>query len=78
MKVYIQMPTDTPFKSGDIFLERGFRITVADSDGKAVHEDIKDVFFRPADNDVADGTDQAKIVQLSDKLRSIAKEVASL
>lgn len=77
MKVYIQMPSDTPFKTGDIFLERGFRI-VTTADGKAVHEDIKDVFLRPADNDLVEGTDQAKVLELSSRLKAIAKEVETL
>lgn len=77
MKVYIQMPSDTPFKTGDIFLERGFRIVTA-ADGKAVHEDIQNVFLRPGDNDLVDGTDQAKVLELSSRLKAIAKEVETL
>ncbi|MGV0949321.1 MAG: hypothetical protein ACOYB3_01520 [Azonexus sp.] len=77
MKVFVQMPTDTPFKTGDIYLERGYRIVVAD-DGKAVHEDIGDVFLRPASTDLIEGTDQAKVLELSARLKNLAKEVESL
>ncbi len=77
MKVYIQMPTDTPFKTGDIFLERGFKIVTA-SDGKAVHEDIQNVFLRPAENDLVEGTDQAKVLEISARMKALAKEVESL
>lgn len=77
MKVFVQMPVDTPFKSGDIFLERGFKIVAAE-DGKAVHEELQNVFLRPADNDLIEGTDQAKVLELSSRLKALAKEVANL
>ena len=77
MKVYIQMPNDTPFKTDDIFLERGFRIVTAE-DGKAVHEDIKDIFLRPAGNRLVDGTNQAKVLELSERMKALAKEVEAL
>lgn len=77
MKVFVQMPQDTPFKTGDIFLERGFRIVTA-ADGKAVHEDIQNVFLRPADNDLIEGTDQAKVLDVASRLKSLAKEIESL
>lgn len=77
MKVFVQMPTDTPFKAGDVFLERGFRIVAAEG-GKAVHEDISNVLLRPADNDVIEDKDQAKIMGLASRLKAMAKEVEAL
>jgi len=78
MKVYVQMPMDTSFKPGDIVLERGFEIKAADADGKAVHEDIKDVFLRPASTDLAAGSDPAKALEISSRLKALAKEVEAL
>lgn len=78
MKVYVQMPTDTPFKPGDIFLERGFTIVSADDSGKATHDDITGVLLRPASNDLAHGTDTAKVVELAARLKNLAKEVEAL
>jgi uncharacterized protein YaaQ len=77
MKVFVQMPNDMSFKTGDIFLERGFRIVTAEG-GKAVHEDITGVFLRPASTDLIEGTDQAKVMELSSRLKNLAKEVESL
>lgn len=77
MKVFVQMPADTPFKTGDIFLERGFRIVTSDGQ-KAVHEDIQGVMLRPADNDVIEDTDQAKLLGLASRLKGLAKEIESL
>ena len=78
MKVFVQMPNDTPFKPGDIFLERGFQIRAADDGGKAVHEDIGPMFLRPASTDLAEGTDTAKVLELSARLKALAKEVEAL
>jgi hypothetical protein len=78
MKVYVQMPTDTPFKPGDIFLERGFTIVSADDSGKATHDDITSVLLRPASNDLVEGTDTAKVIELASRLKNLAKEVEAL
>lgn len=78
MKVYVQMPIDTPFKPGDIFLERGFTIVAADGSGKATHDDINHILLRPASNDLIDGTDTAKVLELSARLKNLAKEVEAL
>lgn len=78
MKVFVQMPMDTKFKPGDIVLERGFRIVTADDTGKATHDDIKDIFLRPASTDLAEGSDPAKALELSARLKALAREVENL
>jgi hypothetical protein len=77
MKVYVQMPMDTPFKPGDIVLERGFEIKAAEGE-KAVHEDISGVFLRPASTRLAAGSDPAKALEISSRLQSLAKEIEAL
>lgn len=77
MKVFIEMPKDTKFKTGDIFLEKGFKIVLADGNGMAVHEDIQSIFLRPASTQLAEG-DQAKLMELSERLQLLAKELESL
>jgi hypothetical protein len=77
MKVFIEMPKDTKFKTGDMFLEKGFKITHADGTGKAVHEDLQGIFLRPASSQLAEG-DQAKLVELSERLQLLAKELEDL
>lgn len=77
MKVFIQMPADTKFKTGDVFLEKGFKIIVADGSGLATHEDIKNILLRPASTQLAEG-DQVKLVELSERLQALAKELESL
>lgn len=77
MKVYVQMPITTPFKPGDIVLERGYEIRTTDGD-KAAHQDVERLFFRPAATELAEGTDQAKLQAIYARLKAIAEEVAAL
>jgi len=62
VKVFVQMPIDTPFKVGDIFLERGYCIKEIGADGKPVHEDITSIYLRP--QDVATEEEAYKDVEL--------------
>lgn len=78
MNVYIQMPMDTPFRRGDIVLERGYVITNADDAGKAVHTALEPLFLRPALVAEAEDTPVAKAVDLSERLARLAKEVGEL
>ena len=78
MKVYVEVPTPTPFKAGDIFLERGFKIIAANAEGKATHADIADVMLRPASTQLAEGSDPLKVLELSQRLQALAKEIEAL
>lgn len=71
MKVFVEMPIDTPFKPGDIVLERGFRITNADSVA-AANEDAGKVFFRPLD------LEPGKLLDIAARLQTVAKEIENL
>jgi hypothetical protein len=78
MKVFVEVPKTTPFKTGDIFLERGFRIVTADEAGKAAHEDIEGVMLRPASTQLAEGSDPLKVLELSHRLQALAREIEAL
>lgn len=74
MTAYTKMPVDTPFKPGDIFLERGFAITTVEG-GKANHEDIGNLLLRPVE---IEATDPAQVQEISSQLKTLAKEVEKL
>lgn len=77
MRVYVEMPIGTPFKAGDVVLERGYEIKTTDGPN-AAHEDVKMRFFRPASTDLIEGTATEKTLLLAARLKSLAEEIENL
>lgn len=79
MKVFVQMPIDTPFKPGDIVLERGFKIDNVDGEN-ATHTDIDKLFLRPvnADDTTAADCDILRVKEIAANLRRLAGDLERL